>query len=203
MIAYVKGELAVVLEDNIVVETNGIGYNIKVPTGVLSYLPTIGSQVKIHTYTYVREDTFSLYGFLTLDDLSMFKLLITVNGIGPKAALAILSCMNGDELRIAIISQDAKAIAKAPGVGAKTASRVILDLKDKVSIEDTLIHKESEIYQEKNANNNVAGITNEAIEALVALGYSSSDALKAVKKVNISEGMNVEGLLKLALKNMF
>ena len=140
MYAYLKGTLEEVTEDNIVVEVNGIGYNVKVSTNTADLLPGIGNEIKIYTYTLVREDTFSLYGFLTRDDLEIFKKLITVNGIGPKGGLAILSVMNADALRFAIMAGDAKSIAKAPGVGAKTAERVILDLRDKISLEDTL-HK--------------------------------------------------------------
>lgn len=202
MIAYLKGELVVVSEDNIIIEVNGIGYNVKISGGVISYLPPIGKELKLYTYTYVREDTFSLYGFLTQDDLNMFKLLITVNGIGPKAGLAILSCMSADELRLAVIAQDAKAISKAPGVGAKTASRLILDLRDKISIEDTLLEKESEAYLEV-VSGNTKQISKEATEALVALGYSATEALRAVQKVKITETMNVEEVLKLSLKKLF
>ncbi len=203
MIAYLKGELISVSEDTVVIEVNNIGYNVKVPAGILSHLPRTGNEVKIFTYTYVREDAFSLYGFLSQDDLNMFKLLITVNGIGPKGALAILSCMTTDELRLSIIAQDAKAIAKAPGVGAKTASRLILDLKDKISIEDTLLSGEIQEYAASFQNNYAQEISKEASEALIALGYSATDALKAINKVTISEETSVEELLKQALKNMF
>ena len=138
MYAYLKGTLEEVTEDNIVVEVNGIGYNVKVSGTTVEMLPGMGNEVKIYTYTLVREDALLLYGFLTRDDLEIFKKLITVNGIGPKGGLAILSVMSADALRFAIMAGDAKAIAKAPGVGNKTAERVILDLRDKISLEDTL-----------------------------------------------------------------
>ena len=210
MYAYLKGTLEEVTEDNIVVEVNGIGYNVKVSTTTADLLPGLGNEIKIYTYTLVREDTFSLYGFLTRDDLEIFKKLITVNGIGPKGGLAILSVMSADALRFAIMAGDAKSIAKAPGVGAKTAERVILDLRDKISLEDTLHGLGSE--------NDIRGMTTgalpggaasdnamkkEAIEALVALGYSASDATAAVKKLELTEDTTVESLLKLALKHMF
>lgn len=203
MIAFVRGEIEHISEDNVVIDVGGIGYNIRISTGTAGRLPGIGKEVKLYTYTCVREDAFWLYGFLSRDELEIFKLLITVNGIGPKGGLAILSVMSADDLRFSIMSGDAKAIAKAPGIGNKTAGRVILDLKDKISIEDTLIQKEMNGYAagaDLKEDNNAR---NEAVEALIALGYSASDALKAVKKANPEENADVETILKLALKNMF
>lgn len=201
MIGFVKGKIDEITEENVVVDTGSIGYNVRISPGTAALLPGIGEEVKLYTYTCVREDMFSLYGFLTRDDLEVFKKLITVNGIGPKGGLAILSVMSADELRFAIISGDGAAISKAPGIGKKTAERVILDLKDKISLEDTLMHKEMK------ANEGIAvsgsHAQNEAVEALTALGYSASDALHAVRGVQASEDMDVETILKLALKNMF
>lgn len=202
MIAFVKGQIEDISEENVVVDVGNIGINIKISARTSSLLPGIGRQVKLFTYTLVREDALQLYGFLTQDDLFIFKKLITVNGIGPKGGLAILSVMSADELRFAILSGDAAAIARAPGVGKKTAERVILDLKDKISLEDTLIHKETQISGEDVLSTGDKA-RNEAVEALIALGYSSSDALRAVKSVEGGESMDVEKLLKLALKNMF
>lgn len=205
MYAYLKGTLEEITEDSIVIEVAGIGYNVKVSTTTAELLPGIGSEVKIYTYTLVREDTFSLYGFLTRDDLEIFKKLITVNGIGPKGGLAILSVMNADTLRFAIMAGDAKSIAKAPGVGNKTAERVILDLRDKISLEDTLrgIGEPPEAPGGLSGGNADNVMKREAIEALVALGYSASDATSAVKKVEITEDTTVESILKAALKYMF
>lgn len=206
MYAYLKGTLEEITEDNIVVEVGNIGYNVKVSTTTADLLPPLGNEVKIYTYTLVREDTFSLYGFLTRDDLEVFKKLITVNGIGPKGGLAILSVMSADALRFAIMAGDAKSIAKAPGIGSKTAERVILDLRDKVSLEDTLnglggpVGTSSAISDSMNLDN---AMKKEAIEALVALGYSASDATAAVKKVDVTENTTVESILKMALKFMF
>lgn len=202
MIAFVKGQIEDISEENVVVDVGNIGINIKISARTSSLLPGIGRQVKLFTYTLVREDAFQLYGFLTQDDLFIFKKLITVNGIGPKGGLAILSVMSADDLRFAILSGDGAAIARAPGIGKKTAERVILDLKDKISLEDTLIHKEMQISGE-DALSLGDKARNEAVEALTALGYSSSDALRAVKSVEGGESMDVEKLLKLALKNMF
>lgn len=203
MIAFVRGIIEEITEDTVILDTGGIGYNISISGQTAASLPGIGREVKLYTYTCVREDAFLLYGFLRRDELQIFKKLITVNGIGPKGGLAILSVMSADDLRFAIISGDAKAIAKAPGIGAKTAGRVILDLKDKVSMADTLIGKEISEYAD-----NVSGMSdnraaNDAVEALIALGYSPSDALKAVKKSSVPENADTETILKLALKNMF
>lgn len=202
MFAFIKGRIDFVGEDNVVIDTGGVGYNIKISSGTLAALPGIGEEAKLYTYTCVREDTFSLFGFLSRDDLEVFKKLITVNGIGPKGGLAILSVMSADSLRFAILSGDAATIAKAPGIGKKTAERVILDLKDKISIEDTLIHKEMQAVPDT-PGAPMQQAKNEAMEALVALGYSASDALHAVKNVQAEEDTDVETILKLALKNMF
>ena len=201
MYSYIKGELAEKNIDSIVVETAGIGYDIFIPTQCFDYLPGEGEDVKIYTYLCVREDAMILYGFLSKDDLEIFKMLITVSGIGPKGGLAILSTLSADDLRFAILSGDAKAISKAPGVGAKTAQRVIIDLKDKLSLEEAF---------EKKLENQASGaapvlsstVKNDAVMALNALGYSSTESLKAVSKVEITEDMDVEDVLKLALKNM-
>lgn len=202
MIAFVRGKVEDISEENVIVDVGNIGINVRISSRTASLLPGIGEEVKLFTYTLVREDTFNLYGFLTRDDLEIFKKLITVNGIGPKGGLAILSVMSADDLRFAVISGDAAAIARAPGVGKKTAERVILDLKDKISLEDTLIHREMQVPGEEVITGNDKA-RNEAVEALVALGYSSADALRAVKGVKGQEEMDVETLLKLALKNMF
>ena len=141
-----------------------------------------------------------LYGFLSKDDLEIFKLLITVSGIGPKGGLAILSTLSADDLRFAILSGDSKAISKAPGIGAKTAQRVILDLKDKLSLEDAFEKKLNNQASDVAASMN-STVKNDAVMALNALGYSSTESLKAVS-VDITEDMDVEDVLKLALKNM-
>jgi Holliday junction DNA helicase RuvA len=201
MIAFVKGSIEDIAEDNVILDTGGIGYNIKISGQTAAALPGIGKEVKLYTYTCVREDAFLLYGFLSRDELEIFKKLITVNGIGPKGGLSILSVMSADDLRFAIMSGDAKAISKAPGIGAKTAGRVILDLKDKISLDDTLIKREMNDYAGNVPAGNSAG--NEAVEALIALGYQPGDALRAVKKVNPTPEADAETILKLALKNMY
>lgn len=198
MYAYIKGEIVDISEDNVVLECHDIGYNIKVPFSVIQQLPGIGSQVRIYTYTCVREDAFILYGFLTKDDLWIFKKLITVNGIGPKGALGILSVMSADDLRFAIIVGDSKAISKAPGIGAKSAERIILDLKDKITLEPDRIDQNDTIATSADSVNSDA--RNEAIEAMTALGYSPSEALKAVKQITVTDDMDAGAILKAALK---
>lgn len=204
MINFVKGELDTVTENSIVVENNGIGFEILVPLSVVSNLPQTGNEVKIYTYTYVREDALQLYGFLTKDELAMFKLLITVNGIGPKGALGILSVMDADALRFAILADDAVSISKAPGVGKKTAGKLILELKDKMDFEEAVGNVLDKGQAAAGAGDASDGgvAANEAIQALVALGYTSTEAVKAVKKVAITPGMTVEDILKAGLKNL-
>ena len=195
MISYIKGELAEILPDVIVVEANGIGYNIYVPGSVHGELPSVGSEVKIYTYMNVKEDECSLYGFLTRDDLSMFKMLICVNGIGPKAALGALSNITADDLRFAVLADDVAAIKALPGIGPKTAQKIIIELKDKLKLDDVF---ESALSKNKKADNN----SNDAVEALVSLGYSSKDALVAVKEVEDIENKDSETVLKEALKKL-
>ena len=201
MYAYIKGILAEITEDAIIVENQGIGYEIAVPGQVFDYLPSVGEEVKIYTYHYVREDAILLYGFLTKEDVRIFKMLIGVSGIGPKGALSILSVITTDDLRFAILGDEAKAIAKAPGVGAKTAQRVIIELKDKLSLEDAFEQKLANQAQKAELNPAV-GVKNEAILALTSLGYSQSEALKVLQGIEISPDDQVEDVLKMALKQM-
>lgn len=203
MFSYIKGTLEEYWEDTVVIESRGIGWNIHVPLSVLDRLPHVGEQMKVYTSFQVKEDSMTLYGFLSRQDLKMFNQLLGVNGIGPKAALGILSSLTPDDLRMAIIAEDAKAIAKAPGIGPKTAKRVILDLKDKISMDDVLPLQFAGGQAEANvaaAASGVDGAGKEAIEALVALGYSPTEATKAVRQVEIKEGMNAEAVLKASLK---
>lgn len=200
MYAYIKGELAEINTDHIVIEAGGIGYQVFISLQTFDYLPSVGENLKIYTYLYLREDAMILYGFLTKDDLELFKLLISVSGIGPKGGLAILSTLEADDLRFAILSGDAKAISKAPGVGGKTAQRVILELKDKLSLEDAFEAKTEHV--QKNVATAGGSVKNDAVMALTALGYSSTESLKAVSAVEITEDMDVEEVLKAALKHL-
>lgn len=204
MIAFIRGIVDEISEDSVTLDVQGVGYRICISGDTAAALPAVGEEIKLYTYTYVREDAFLLYGFLTQDDLQIFKQLITVSGIGPKGGLAVLSVMSADDLRFAILSGDAKMIATAPGIGKKTAERVILDLRDKISLEDTMIHRQmSDQDAESGSAADGNEIRTEAVEALTALGYSAQEALRAVKKVALTEDMDVEAVLKAALKNLF
>lgn len=202
MISYIRGELAAVEEDRIVVEAGGIGYGIFMPGSAIGRLPAIGSQVKIHIYFSVKEDSMQLFGFLTRDDLEVFRLVIGVSGIGPKGGLNILSQLTSDELRFAVFSGDVKAISAAPGIGKKTAEKLILELKDKLNLEDALSHSQEADSAPGPGVVLSGSVQNDAVQALVALGYGSTEALKAVRQVEITEDMQVEGVLKRALKLM-
>ena len=203
MIAFLKGEIADLTEGSVVLDVNGVGYEVLVPGQLLSMLEGIGSRVKLYTYMQVREDAVVLFGFLTKDDLQMFRLLTGVSGVGPKAGLNILSTLGVDDLRFAILADDVKRIAKTPGIGAKTAQKIILELKDRLDLQD--------VFEKKSASGQItpeaaaaAGsqVGQEAVEALVALGYGSTEALKAVRSVQPGEDMDVETVLKEALKRM-
>ena len=200
MISYIKGELVEVTENAIVLEHDGIGFLIMMPASILAKLPATGSELKVHTYMYVKEDVLDLYGFLTKDDLKVFKLLITVSGIGPKGALAILSTMSPDDLRFAVLAGDSKTISKAPGIGSKTAQKLIIELKDKLKIEDVLDGGVDGGYEPQSDMGDTAAA--EAVMALTALGYSAADATRAVKQVNGGADMDSETLLKAALKKL-
>ena len=201
MIAFVRGTAVDMTENSVIVEAGGIGYEIYMTGTDLSQIH-MGEEVKIHTYFNVREDAMQLYGFRSKDDLQMFRLLLGVNGVGPKAALGVLAGITADELRFAILSDDVKTLSKAPGIGKKTAQKLILELKDKMKLEDAFELKLA--HEQEKAVAGLGEISDgrqEAVEALVALGYSSTDALRAVRKVTDVAPDDVEGLLKAALKN--
>lgn len=201
MIAFISGELAETRPGTIVVETGGIGYEISVPSNVFGKLPGIGGSIKVHTYMQVKEDGVALFGFLRKDDLEVFKLLITVNGIGPKAALSVLSSITPDSLRFAVLAEDTKAIEKVPGIGKKTAGKLILELKDKFKLEDAFEQKLKNTREEAVETGLDDAVASEAVQALVALGYPSSEALKAVRLVAVTPDMTAEDVLRLSLKN--
>ena len=198
MIAFLRGELAAKGEDFAVIDVGGVGYEAQVTTSDASVLPGIGDPVMIYTYLYVREDVIGLYGFLRRDDLTVFKQLLTVSGVGPRGALGILSALSASQLRMAILAEDVKSITRAPGIGAKTAKRLIIELKDKMNLEDVLETGEGEQVQA--AADPAAG--KEVVLALVSLGYSRSDALRAVKSVSGADAMEEEELLRQALKEI-
>ncbi len=216
MISYIRGEVLFRNESSVVIDVNGLGYEVFVPYNVMCALERATGVIELYTYMQVKEDGMALFGFASKQDLSTFKLLITVNGIGPKGAMGVMSYMTTQDLILAVLSDDVKAIAKAPGIGSKTAGKLILELKDKFKLEDTLSGAGFDAVALKGsaaaaASAGAAGteeassardsqMRNEAVQALVALGYSSSEALKAVRSVPDEDGMTVETLLKKSLK---
>ena len=202
MIASIKGRLEGVTSESVIIDVNGLGVEAIVPATVINRLPKIDENVRLYTYLHVREDAMQLYGFLEKEDLDFFKLLITVNGIGPKAAIAVLSSMPADILTFAILSEDIKIIEKAQGIGAKTAKKLVLELKDKVGIIKQAKNASSVDYNSDIATGINSEIKREAAEVLAALGYSQTEAMKAISTVEMTEDITSEELVKLALKNL-
>ncbi|AYA99847.1 Holliday junction branch migration protein RuvA [Lachnoanaerobaculum umeaense] len=193
MIAYIKGIVIEKSIDNVIVECGGLGYEVFVSVRDIEKI-TKGSEVLLHTYLKISEDAHSLYGFLNKDDLLMFKKLIGINGVGPKAALSILSTLSTFDLKMAIVSEDHKAISAAQGIGPKIAKRIILDLKEKVDL--------NYITTVEVENTSNSGVLGEVVEALISLGYSSGEAYKAVRSIEINDSDTTEDILKIALKKM-
>lgn len=208
MIAFLSGTLEYLSGDLAVIDVGGVGYEVNVSAEVSGNLSSIGTGniVKLYTYMYVREGQVALYGFLSRGDLALFKLLITVSGVGPKGGLNLLSVLSADDLRFAIVTGDAKMISRAPGIGKKTAERLILDLKDRVSsgfvpaaADGAGLTGMAEGLQRDAAAESLAGTpASEAVEALVALGYQRAEASRAVKKCVQKE--DTEALLHEALR---
>ena len=208
LIAYVNGILESLEEGNAVVDVNGFGINVNISGSTMDRMPGIGEAVRLYTYTNVKEDSFTLFGFLSRDELNLFKMLITVNGIGPKGGLSILSVMTPDDLRFAIMSGDSKSISSAPGIGKKTAERITLELRDKIKVieDETLAGGSGIAIADDGLEAEASSARDEAVAALVALGYNSAAAMKAVRKVlaaNKQSAEDTELLLKLSLKEMF
>lgn len=198
MINYITGKLVCVTENSIIVENGGIGYEILVPLSVINRTLQTGNEIKIYTYMYIREDLLQLFGFMEKDELEIFKLLITVSGIGPKGALGILGAISVDDLKFAVLSDDAKAISKAPGIGAKTARKLIIELKDKLKFKDM-----TDVMEQSIPTDTFSGqMVSDAVAALTALGYMPVDAMRAVKSVESGTYSTVEELLKLSLKRI-
>ena len=199
MFAYVKGVLESKNENYIVIDVNGIGYKIFMPNSGINKLPEIGEIVKVHTYYYVREDNISLYGFNTQEELKMFELLISVSGIGTKSALAILSEISPSSFALSVISGDVTALVKIPGIGNKTAQRMILELKDKLKTEQA-ITKNSIKNVDIGYSNNQDNIS-EASSALQVLGYTKKEVDKVLSS-NDFNGLSIEEIIKEALKKL-
>lgn len=202
MISFIRGYVADSTESSVILEAGGIGYEIFMTGTAIEKAVRESGEILVHTYFHVREDAMQLYGFLSRDDLQVFRLLLGVNGIGPKAALGILAGLTADELRFAVLSDDVKTLSRAPGIGKKTAQKLILELKDKLNAEEAFELKLAYVQEEAGSEAAAADGSGEAVEALVALGYSSTQALQAVRKVSGIPADDVEGILKAALKNL-
>ncbi|SFP92962.1 Holliday junction DNA helicase subunit RuvA [Lachnospiraceae bacterium XBB1006] len=199
MYAFLKGRMDDLADGVVTIDVSGVGYEVFVPGSVVDKLPSVGNEVKLYTYLNVREDALLLYGFLTKDDKRIFQTLLGVSGIGPKGALSILSAMSSDELKFAILSGDDKQIAKAPGIGKKMAQKLIIELKDKLDLAETLASSVEHAQVEDAATKSAKS---DAISALVALGYSATESMRAVSDCAITSDMDVEAILKQALKKL-
>lgn len=200
MYAYIKGKLDYKHNDFLVVEAGGIGYKIYTSLSTIETSGQVGSDVKLYTHLYVREDVMSLYGFMSQEELGMFELLLTVSGVGPKAAISLVSSVSPSKFGLAVITDDTKTLTKAQGIGSKMAQRIVLELKDKIKKEQ-LAAPAQDIGQDKvqfaKENNRVS----EAISALMVLGYTALEASKAVSAV-YSEEMDLEAIIKSSLKSL-
>lgn len=196
MLAYIQGILEEIQEDFVVLDCQGIGYRIYTSAQDLSHLPSIGETLRLYIHMAIREEDVSLYGFSTKEALRIFRLLIGVSGIGPKAGMALLSVLSVSQLEMAIISGDVKALTKANGVGSKSAQRVIMELKDKISL-DSMLPDEAD-----NGNMTVTESISAAAMALTSLGYSQTEAMQAIRKIEQAETLSEEALLKAALRKL-
>ncbi|MCR5094234.1 MAG: Holliday junction branch migration protein RuvA [Lachnospiraceae bacterium] len=202
MIDFVSGIVDRVAEDHAVIDVGGIGFDVAISGDTASRMPSAGQQVRLYTYFSVSQDVFRLYGFLSREDLEIFKKLITVSGLGPKGGQAILSVLSPDELKFAILTGDTKSITAAPGIGKKIAERIILELKDRFSDEELTsgVGAGTDAVREALADDDPG---REAIEALTALGYGAQEAMRAVRKVLAADGaVDTEAILKAALKEL-
>ena len=202
MFAYIRGTLSDIDENIVIVENNGVGYAISSSMSTIRQLPNIGSEIKLNTKLIPKEDSLTLYGFYDKEELKMFELLLSVSGIGPKGALAILSNMTVSDIQFAVAGADAKAFAACPGIGKKTAERAIIDLKDKVDIIGAFEAKITSDLSGKKSAGPVISVKEEVLEALVSLGYSASNAARALDKMTITESTTTEQLLSDTLKQM-
>jgi len=198
MIAFIQGVMEQLLGNAVIVNNNGIGYLLNVTQATMAKLPPRGQEVRLYTSMSVKEDSISLYGFLSLEEVNIYHLLISVSGVGPKAALGLLSILSPAQIIIAILSDDGAALGKAPGVGKKTAQRICLELKDKMRGQEPLMDTALSPQQSLKIS---AGERQDAMDALAALGYSRSEAVKAVMEVAL-EGMKADQIIKLALKKL-
>lgn len=196
MFAYIKGSLEQKSNNYVVIDVGGIGYKIFMATKAIEALGEIGEIVKVHTHYYVREDNISLYGFNTNEELRMFELLLQVSGIGAKSAIAMLSEISPSSFALAVISDDISQLVKIPGIGKKTAARIVLELKDKLKTEEVIAKTEKVKLSITNEEE-----TSEAIAALQVLGYTKREIEKALENVDTKK-LQLEEIIKQGLKNL-
>ena len=189
MIASLQGIIDAISKDSMIVNVNGIGFKLSVPISVLSELGVVGREIKLYTHMHVREDDLSLYGFGSLDELRLFETLISVSGLGPKTGMAMLSAMSADQVAMAIASGSVEILTTIPGIGKKTADRLILELKDKVG--GVMISSPAGKAAQENAD---------VVSALVSLGYSVQETTKAVNALPSGKKLTLENKVKLALQ---
>lgn len=194
MFAYIKGSLEMKSNGYIVIDINGLGYKIFMSQNNIDSIGELHDTIKVFTYVRVREDDISIYGFKTQEQLKMFELLISVSGVGAKSALVMLSCIEPSDFAIAVISNDVKVLTKVPGIGNKSAQRIILELKDKLKEEQLEEKLESTSKKIKDNSENI----NEAISGLMVLGYSKKDIEKAFEHLDI-DNLSIEDLIKKGL----
>ena len=205
MIAYIKGKLEMKMTEYVVIDVGGIGYKVFMSELGIENIGNIGDTVKVHTYYRVREDDISIFGFNTLEELKMFELLLGVSGVGAKTALTMLAVCEPSEFALAVISEDVKALTGIPGIGPKSAKRIILELKDKIKVQQEADAIKNQIEKEEKTKTKMQkiiedqGKVKEAVEALQVLGYYKRDIEKIFEKINISE-MSTEDLIKNGLK---
>lgn len=193
MYAYINGKIADKSNNYVVIDAGGVGYKIFMSPSAIEKLPDVGQAQKVHTYYYVREDVISLYGFLSNEELRMFELLLSVSGIGAKSAIQILSAITPSSFALAVISNDISSIVKIPGIGKKTAERIILELKDKLKTEQAITKTEATTKAIQNDERDL-----EAITALQVLGYTKKEIDKALEKVD-TQNLSVEEIIRKAL----
>lgn len=194
MFAYIKGSLEMKFKNYIVIDVGGLGYKVFMPENSINEIGELGNTIKVFTYYRVREDDISIFGFKTQEELRMFELLLSVSGVGAKSALAMLSCIEPSEFAIAVISNNVKLLTQIPGIGTKSAQRIILELKDKLKAEQN----EETLEKSKNKTTQINENVQEAISGLMVLGYSRKDIEKAFEHLTV-ETLSVEDLIKKGL----
>ncbi len=202
MIAFLKGTVENLTESSVILNVNDVGYQILISSRDAANIPGRGETVKIFTWMSVSQDAIRLYGFISEEDLEAFKLLLNVSGIGPKAAQGVLSALTAEELRFAVLAGDAKTIAKAPGIGVKGAQKIILELKDKFSVEDIFENESGGTENPAAGGLGNTPASDEALQALIALGFSGSESIRAIRSAAVTEDMDAEQILKQALRQL-